>query len=259
MRRQILPAWILAAKAMNNLTQFTEFQPTKVDTTLPRLHLNDGVLECCKWLALLLMTGDHINKYLMGDSSPILFNAGRAAMPIFVFVLAYNLARPGAFEHGAYHRVIERLVISGLVATPAFIALGGLLSGWWPLNIMFTLLTLTCVLYLFESGGTVNKITAATIFLAAGSCVEFWWPAISLGASVWFYSRRPSVASLAVGTISCAALYFVNSNFWAFAAFPLVACVARLNFRVPRTRWIFYTYYPAHLILLLLAQQTLSR
>lgn len=56
------------------------------------LHVPDGTVEALKWLALALMTGDHVNKYLFNGTLPFLFEAGRLALPIFVFVLAYNLA-----------------------------------------------------------------------------------------------------------------------------------------------------------------------
>ncbi|MBK7549911.1 MAG: hypothetical protein IPI20_19875 [Rhodoferax sp.] len=62
------------------------------------LHIDNGTLEALKWLALVLMTGDHVNKYVLADSLPGLFELGRLAMPLFMFVLAYNLARPGAFQ-----------------------------------------------------------------------------------------------------------------------------------------------------------------
>lgn len=60
-----------------------------------KLYLSDGSIELLKWLALILMTGDHINKYLLDYSNDILFNMGRLVLPIFVFVLAYNLTRKG--------------------------------------------------------------------------------------------------------------------------------------------------------------------
>jgi hypothetical protein len=42
------------------------------------------------------------NKYLFNETLLFLFEAGRVAMPLFVFVLAYNLARPGIYESGPY-------------------------------------------------------------------------------------------------------------------------------------------------------------
>ncbi|WP_010101405.1 TraX family protein [Verminephrobacter aporrectodeae] len=66
----------------------------------PRLVVADGTCEGLKWLALALMTGDHVNKYLFNATLPVLFEAGRLALPIFVFVLACNLARPGTCPAG---------------------------------------------------------------------------------------------------------------------------------------------------------------
>ena len=92
---------------------------------LPRLKFSDGAIETLKWVALVLMTLDHINKYLLHDSVPALFAIGRTTMPLFAVVLAFNLARPGALEGGAAERTIKRLALFGAVATVPFIALGG--------------------------------------------------------------------------------------------------------------------------------------
>jgi len=73
------------------------------------LRIPDGTVEALKWLALVLMTGDHVNKYLFNATLPVLFEAGRVALPLFVFVLAYNLARPGTLERGVYGRTMSRL------------------------------------------------------------------------------------------------------------------------------------------------------
>ena len=97
-------------------------------STAPRLELSSGALEALKWLALLLMTLDHVNKHLLHASVPELFAAGRLALPLFGFVLGYNLARPGALVGGVYSRTARRLALFGSIASVPFIALGGL--GW---------------------------------------------------------------------------------------------------------------------------------
>src|SRR4249920_2578087 len=102
---------------------------------LPRLVVSNGTIEGLKWLGLLLMTGDHVNKYLFAEQLSGLSELGRLAMPIFGFVLAYNLARPGTLEGGAYPRAIKRLAVWGAVASVPYMALGTVLDGWWPLNI----------------------------------------------------------------------------------------------------------------------------
>jgi len=57
--------------------------------------ISNGALEGLKYLALLFMIGDHVNKYLFNATLPGLFELGRLAMPLFGIVMAYNLARPG--------------------------------------------------------------------------------------------------------------------------------------------------------------------
>ena len=95
------------------------------------LRVSDGAIEALKWIDLVVMTRDHVNKYLFNATLPGLFEAGRLCLPLFVFVLAYNLARPGTLASGAYLRTLKRLAIFGALASAPFMALGGLLAGWW--------------------------------------------------------------------------------------------------------------------------------
>lgn len=227
--------------------------------TLPRLIAPDGTLEALKWLGLLMMTGDHANKYLFNGTLPFFFEAGRLAMPLFVFVLAHNLARPGTLERGVYQRVISRLAVFGVLASVPFIALGGLASGWWPLNILITLLVLTATLYMIERGTRASYALAAAVFLVGGSSVEFWWPALAFGLAAWWYCKRPSWAALVLAPVSLAALWFVSSNWWALAALPVVIAASRVNLRAPRLRWVFYAYYPIHLAVIWLIRIPMSK
>jgi hypothetical protein len=227
--------------------------------TLPRLAIPDGSLEALKWLALVLMTGDHVDKYLFNGTIAVLFDAGRVALPLFVFVLAYNLARPDAMERGVYLRTMKRLALFGVLATPAFIALGGLLAGWWPLNIMFALLAITAMLYLVERRTVGGYVAAAAVFLVAGSSVEFWWPALALGMAVWWYCKRPGWMPMVLALAALAALWFINGNLWALVAVPVVLTASLVNLRVPRLRWVFYGYYPLHLFSLWLIRIPMSK
>ena len=64
--------------------------------SLPLLRLNDGQLEALKWLALVSMLVDHFGRYAFGlGTDSWAFAIGRLAFPLFAFVLASNLARPG--------------------------------------------------------------------------------------------------------------------------------------------------------------------
>jgi hypothetical protein len=225
----------------------------------PRLVITDGTIESLKWIALLLMTGDHINKYLFNGTLPVLFEAGRLAMPLFVFVLAYNLARPSAFCRGVYLRTIARMAAFAALASIPFMALGGLVAGWWPLNILFTLLTITSTLYLVELGTPASYTAAALTFLVSGALVEFSWPPLIFGLAVWWYCNRPNWIPLALALSSIASLWVVNGNLWALAAIPVVVLASCFDLRIPRRRWAFYTYYPLHLAALWLVRIPMSK
>lgn len=229
---------------------------------LPRLQLADGALEALKWLALLLMTGDHVNKYLFNETLPYLFEAGRLAMPLFVVVLACNLARPGAGANGAYRRTALRLCLFGVLATPPFIALGGLLYGGYPLNILFTLLVITLATAACErasAGRPLYWVVALLVFVVGGALVEFWWPAVLLGLCVGWYVRRPNALAGVGIVVSLVALSPINGNAWALAALPLLLAAGWLQPKLPRWRWMFYAYYPLHLLALLLIRIPMAK
>ena len=227
--------------------------------TLPRIRVADGTLEALKWFGLLLMTLDHVNKYIFKDAYPALFDLGRLAFPIFGFVLAYNLARPGALENGVYPRVISRLLIAGAIATPFFIALGGLLWVWWPLNILFTLAVATGCMWLSEKGTWAGSAGAAILFLVGGSSVEFWWPALAFILAAWSYAKRPNATALVIWILATASLYVINRNHWALAVLPLIYFSPKIQVWAPRLRNVFYVYYPAHLAVILAIATLLPR
>lgn len=214
---------------------------------LPRLVLADGTVEGLKWLALVLMVLDHVNKYLLHDSVPGMFAVGRLSMPLFGFVLAYNLARPGTLANGVYPRVMKRLTVIGAIASVPFIALGGLLAGWWPFNIMVMLLIAVGVMYLTEKGGKVSMALAVLLFVVGGGFVEFWWPALALCLAAWRYCKAPSWSALLVWIVATAALYVINRNLWALAAFPIVFLAPQVRLKLPRLQSVFYAFYPIHL------------
>jgi hypothetical protein len=225
---------------------------------MTRPAIADGTLEALKWLALVLMTGDHVDKYLFNGTIEALYAAGRGAMPLFVFVLAYNLARPGALENGAYLRTLMRLTLAGLAATPPFIALGGLAAGWWPLNILFMLAALTAILYLVEGDRPGGYLAAAAVFGLGGALVEFWWPGLALGVAVWGYCKKPNWAALVLAITALLSLWFVNGNQWALVVIPAILASFYLELPLPRLSGLFYAYYPIHLAALWLIRIPMS-
>jgi TraX protein len=213
----------------------------------PRLVFSDSALSAAKWLALVLMVVDHTNKYVFDSSQAWMFALGRLSMPLFAFVLGYNLARPGMLESGGFRRVAFRLALFGLVATLPFVVINKLPGGWWPLNMMFTLLVGVLTVWLIEIKKTWATVLACLVTIWGGGLVEYWWPAIGVMLSVWAYRRGPSKALIVGFVVSLAALYFVNGNSWALAVVPVLGLLQRWTMPLPRVSWLFYAVYPLHL------------
>jgi hypothetical protein len=198
------------------------------------------------------MAADHVNKFLFNETLPGVYQLGRLSMPLFAFVLAYNLARPNALASDAFGRTLKRLIVAGLAATPAFVAL----VGWWPLNIMFMLALATAILWLLELRTTGTRVAAGGMFVMAGALVEFWWPALALCVTAYWFCKHPTW-SRAIGVVAaCAALAVINGNQWALASIPAVWLLSRVGVALPRARLFFYAFYPAHLMVLWIAARS---
>lgn len=232
------------------------------------VSLTDGGAEAVKWLALFLMVGDHANKYLFNNTLPFLFEAGRLCAPLFVIVLAWNLARPGASHRAGI--VALRLVAVGLIASIPFIALGKVAAGWYPLNILFGLACVAALVALRaeadalalqgRNGARLGIICAAVaLFVVGGGLVEFWWPLLCLGVGAYTYFTRPSMLAAAMVLLGFAGLCLINQNLWAFLAIPVLHILGQLAKPTPRFKWFFYAFYPAHLAGLWLIRFPMAR
>jgi hypothetical protein len=217
----------------------------------PALELSNGAIEALKWLALILMTGDHVNKHLLHDAYPLLFALGRIASPLFCFVLAFNLARSETLERGVYARTITRLSIFALIASIPYTALnsmkpGYIFFGWWPLNILATLTVATTCIFFLDRGRRLDTAMLIPTFIIGGAIGEFWWPAVLLCISTWLYCRRPRWTSLFFIFVSMMGFSVINQNLWAFAALPLLFISQFFRPDISRTKLFFYIFYPAH-------------
>lgn len=223
------------------------------------MNLSIRSAEALKYVALVAMTIDHVNKYLFNGTLPWAFEIGRIAMPIFAIVLASNLARYGRSSPGVRERTIARLFMWGAVAAVPYMILGGLLASVWPLNILFALAATAVIIHLFEKGGVVNYTLAALTFVISGSLVEFFWFGISIGIAAYFHERHQTPTSLLMLLLFIGGLAFVNGNHWALAAIPILMIAMATDIKAPRKGIIFYAYYPAHLAMLCLIRIPMAK
>ncbi|MCW2065486.1 UNVERIFIED_ORG: hypothetical protein M2420_000824 [Stenotrophomonas maltophilia] len=206
-----------------------------------------------KWIALVLMTGDHVLTVFGLGYVPVVYELGRIAFPVFAIVLAYNLAQPGV-DAG---RAAFRLAIWGVIAAPiAFVAFGSL----FPLNVLLTFAASAAWIWAYEGR---QWLLACVLAFVVPAFLDYAWPGVWLVIAAWFwfggYGRRardllglwepmatkfPFMLWLSMGL-----LCWYNGNGWALLAVPVVM-LAEFDWRITRAGRFFYLYYIGHLGLL---------
>ena len=220
-------------------------KPPAVGALLPQA----GALSVLKWLALVAMTLDHVNTYLLG-SRPELYVIGRLAFPLFGCVFGFKIGRPPPGKPVGLQRrtVLMLLIAAGAAQLPYSYLHGG---GAWPLNVMVLFLVALCAAWWLRRGHTrLEAIAGWLIVVVGGALAEFFWFGLAVVLAARAFARRPSTFTLSLLVASIASLQIVNGNALALASLPIVfgaGLLAAAQLPVPTTREFFYTYYPAHL------------
>lgn len=206
-------------------------------TALPTF--SNGTLTALKLLGLALMTLDHWEAFFTGRTVDT--QLGRLVLPIFGWVVGYHLAR---MDGAGRSRMLRNLAIFGALALPFHAALASHAFGWWPLNIMATFAVLVMIVNALENR---EGFSAFALFAGGGALVEYAWPGLAFCLSVWFAYRKPSPWSCFLPVLGAGLLYIPNGSHVAMYALPILFAAGAFDVRLPRWKWLFYAYYPAHL------------
>ncbi|MET0549620.1 MAG: TraX family protein [Xanthomonas sp.] len=231
--------------------------------------MTSGARELLKWIALVLMTGDHVAKIFYGGYVPIVSELGRIAFPVFAIVLAYNLAQPGADALKSF----RRLLLWGILAQPAH----GLAFGFWlPFNVLLSFAVAAAAIWSIQHR---QWVLLGMCSVVAPLLVDYQWSGLALVLSSWWLFRVSVVAPggatiamtptasrwwsgrglrLSLVAIAFGLLCWYNRNGWALLAIPLLVVLAPRTVRLHRMRWAFYGYYVGHLAVLALLARVLA-
>lgn len=231
--------------------------------------MTSSARELLKWIAVLLMTGDHVAKALVHSYIPVVSELGRVAFPLFALVMAYNLAQSGA----DVLKSVRRLLLWGILAQPAY----GLAFGyWWPFNVLLSFALAAAAIWSIQRR---QWTLLGMCVLAAPPLVDYNWAGLILVLAAWWMFRLRAAphaleqgaprhglrqvmehrhARIAILVVAFGPLCWWNGNGWALLALPVVALLAKRDFPIPRTRWAFYIYYVGHLALLAVLARTMA-
>lgn len=214
-------------------------------------------LEGVKYVALALMTLDHLLIALPDPWAHLGYLAGRPCVALFSFVV---LSRLAAGPVSRVRRMLVRLVVWAGVAQPVYWLLTRHMG--LRLDVLFTLAAGVAMIWALR---TDRRWLAGVIGLAALAA----WPWLDGGglaplalAGGWAlaWRNRPWSALAVVVGASLIHNAAAMDGWWpallGVLSAPVLVLAARRAGRLPRLPrlpgWLFYAYYPAHLGLILL-------
>lgn len=229
-------------------------------TTEAKLKTNLDT-DFLKLVAIVSMTLDHIGLVFF-PANPAFRWAGRLAFPLFSYCLVVGMLYTRNIK-----KYLLRLAAFALISQPFYILAfqpGDFWGNLFNLNIFFSLLVNLATVWAFKE----RKwwLFAAGILLL--NVVNFDYAMTGVLVMLVFYLCRskPKLGGLLFFLLYLPIPYAQPADPWplhlgnwyfSFTVFSLLALpliLARTNFRPRAPRWLFYLYYPAHLVLLWLLQ-----
>jgi len=217
--------------------------------------------EVLKVIAIVLMVLDHI-VLVTSDASHPFHWLGRLVLPLLSYILVYNYLN-NTSNQLAY---IKRLMVFALISqAPYMFAFG---RGPLLLNIFFTLGIGLLLIYIYERflpSSKDNPWRYLVVLTLMGYTVIFSSIFLSYGpfgliviASFYLYFKRKTTFTLVVLAM---AIYALNGVLWdSLVAFfgllslPIIWVVVRYRIEFKRlNKWLYYLFYPVHLVVLKLA------
>lgn len=225
---------------------------------LTRLNSSSQIL--LQWIALVVMTLDHYVMIFHGANHWIHY-LSRFVYPIFAYLVVYNYL----YRTSNKEKYLGRLLLWGVISQPIYSWAFDL--SFYKLNILFTLFLGLAFLYshdylkakyhshlaLVLSGYFIMGL----LFLGLGIFVSYYWFGLALLASFYYYFQNPSTFNLVYVAMNVTMLNVLSGNLilalCALSFFLIVIAFTKVATELSISRlpgWIFYLYYPTHLVIL---------
>ena len=225
---------------------------------LTRLTSSQQVLLL--WIALVVMTLDHF-VLIFHDSSHWIHYLSRFVFPVFAYLVVYNYH----FRTSNKSRYMGRLLLWACISQPIYS--WSLDLDLYKLNILFTLFFglgflhghnfLKHQLHSYHELALVGYFSLFLVFMGLGILASYYWFGLALLTTFALYFSYPSSISLVCVAINIVLLNLITGNLvqglYGLSFFLIVLASAKITegVSIPRlSGWMFYAYYPAHLLIL---------
>lgn len=212
-----------------------------------------------KLVALICMSADHIGYVFASQLPPALTTALRAAGRLTYPLFAYQIAVGFCHTKSAPH-YLTRLLLFGLLSQLPY-ELAFRAAPWKP-NVFATLALSLAALMLMDACRH-RRLLPLGIFLAMLLCVLAWrlrceylWYGVAAAAVFYLFRRSPWMCFATQLALSAVYAFWKDWPLQHLAGFAYALILLPLlieDFRYPIIRlnkWIFYGFYPLHLLVL---------
>lgn len=230
-----------------------------------------------KLIAMISMLCDHTGKMLFHSTA--MRCVGRLAFPIYAYCIAV-----GCVYSKNHLKYLSRLVLVGLISQPFYaLAMGHTyqsmyaipfrenpiravvnfyVESWGHPSIFLTLTLGLLVVWTIRQRQLVLTLALALFVWKARGQIDYDWKGIVLIGLFYLFSARWWMSLPVVGAFmlwwamqgSGYKLFGLSFGIQVFAMLALIPIYIRTNSGIKINKWVFYLFYPAHLIGMLLIE-----
>ena len=236
-----------------------------------------------KLIAMIAMLCDHAGKMFFGRYQ-VLRIIGRLAFPIYAYCIAV-----GCVYSRNRLKYLSRILLMGLVSQPFYAMalahtvpamftvrfadnpVGAILNfyvqSWAVPNIMYTLAFGLLIIWSLRDRQIVCTLALALLVYKLQGSINYGWKGVALIVlfylfiNRWWLSLPIILAFMIWWGLECSSYQLFGVRFgiqmFAVLALPLIYIPTYTNLKI--NKWVYYLYYPAHLIAIMLIQFALKQ
>lgn len=194
-----------------------------------------------KYLAVIFMLLDHINKILFNNEYLILTIIGRLAFPLFIYLAVSSYM----FYTSSKENYILRILFFALLTTPFYtLGFGELL----PLNIFYTISLGLVLIYMIEQKYYLFSFVPYALSLYT----DYSFYGVLCFLAFYYYLLKRDTPGLIFLGIALFLLnpYYLNSYLFLFVPLIYMDMNYKVNFKSFLNKYVFYAFYPLHIAFL---------
>ena len=195
-----------------------------------------------KYIAVLVMLLDHVNKILFDSQYFILEFLGRLAFPLFIYLAVSSYM----YYTRSKENYIFRIFIFALITIP-FHSYGFGLD-FFPLNIFFSIAFGLMAIYMIEN----RYYLFAWVPFAMSLYADYSFYAVICFIAFYLFLNQKNIINFLILFVALFLLnpYYLNGYLFLFFGLMFLDINYKINFKSFLNKYVFYMFYPLHLLLL---------